>query len=399
MTSADTAAVIDVARASGQKQFLVDISGLILRDDQTGVHRVVRSLLTELMLAPPSGFEVLPIHIDSGGQFRYAREWVTRDGSIAHSHEPTVSVHRGDVYFTADLYYPYPFRVLQYYAQYGLQIIFTVHDIIPLRYPEYFMKFSHLALREWLEGVVQNASGIVCVSRAVADEVREWISAHQQLRSSPLPIGYFHHGADLERSGRIENQISQSFEMPLEQLIKPTFLMVGTMLPYKGYSQALYAFESLWSSGLDCNLVVVGKEGWRANRLADRFRHHKETGKRVFWFEKATDRQLVDLYQSASCLIAASQAEGFGLPLIEAARYQLPIIARDIPVFREIAGGHAFFFRGDSPEVLSNAVQNWLQLRSSRQVPQSDGMRWQTWKQSKDQLLNVILNGNWYATA
>jgi glycosyltransferase involved in cell wall biosynthesis len=45
-----------------------------------------------------------------------------------------------------------------------------------------------------------------------------------------------------------------------------------------------------------------------------------------------SDEFLQEIYRSSSCLIVASHAEGFCLPLIEAAQFDLPVIARDIPV-------------------------------------------------------------------
>jgi glycosyltransferase involved in cell wall biosynthesis len=94
--------------------------------------------------------------------------------------------------------------------------------------------------------------------------------------------------------------------------------------------------------------------------------------------------------------MAASECEGFGLPLIEGAQHKLPIIARDIPVFREVAGDHAFYFKGKEPTDLANAVKEWLKLYKSGQHPKSDGMPWLTWKQSTEKLLDIILLGQWY---
>ena len=142
--------------------------------------------------------------------------------------------------------------------------------------------------------------------------------------------------------------------------LRPSFLMVGTVEPRKGHTQALAAFEKLWEQGLDANLVIVGNQGWNMESLADRLRHHPEQGKRLFWLEGISDEYLEKIYAASTCLIAASEGEGFGLPLIEAAQHKLPIIARDIPVFREVAGEHAHYFNGLEPQVLADAIKHWL---------------------------------------
>jgi glycosyltransferase involved in cell wall biosynthesis len=97
------------------------------------------------------------------------------------------------------------------------------------------------------------------------------------------------------------------------------------------------------------------------------------------------------VYSTCTALIAASEAEGFGLPLIEAAQHKLPIIARDIAVFREIAGKYAYYFSGNEPDDLANAVRAWLTLYESAEHPKSDDMPWLTWKQSAERLKEIIV--------
>jgi glycosyltransferase involved in cell wall biosynthesis len=170
--------------------------------------------------------------------------------------------------------------------------------------------------------------------------------------------------------------------------------MVGTLEPRKGHRQALAAMERLWADGVDANLVIVGKQGWRIDDLAQRIEQHQERGKRMFWLDGISDEMLEEIYRSCKALLAASEGEGFGLPLIEAAQHGLPIIARDIPVFREVAVGHAYYFRGEDPEALAHALRAWLSLGDA--TPASSGIPWLTWKQSSRQLLDVVLGKRWY---
>jgi glycosyltransferase involved in cell wall biosynthesis len=95
-------------------------------------------------------------------------------------------------------------------------------------------------------------------------------------------------------------------------------------------------------------------------------------------------------------LIAASRGEGFGLPLIEAADHDLPLIARDIPVFREVAGLHAFYFDGDKPEDIAKAVRDWLQLEKGVGAPRSGAIPRHNWQEATDRLLHVIFEDQPY---
>ena len=128
--------------------------------------------------------------------------------------------------------------------------------------------------------------------------------------------------------------------------------------------------------------------------FVERIRQHPQRESRLFWLQGITDEMLEEIYCSSDALLAASEGEGFGLPLIEAAQHGLPIIARDIPVFREVAGEHAYYFRGGTARALADALRTWLSLGGA--IPVSTGMPWLTWKQSSRQLLDVVLGRHWY---
>ena len=163
----------------------------------------------------------------------------------------------------------------------------------------------------------------------------------------------------------------------------------------KGHAQALSAFEQLWASGLDVKLVLVGNRGWMVDDLIRRLQTHPERGKRLFWLEGIGDASLEEIYARATCLLAASEGEGFGLPLIEAARYKLPILARDLPVFHEVAGDHVAYFNGGDADALAAAVCEWLTQYNAGRHPRSDGIRWVNWAESTRALLDIVLRDAW----
>ena len=383
-----------------QHQLLVDISGLILRDVHTGVHRVVRSILQELLRHPPTRYVVEPVYADGTGQLWYARKF----RNILIGKEPTdpeeslVLIQAGDVFFCPDLYLDYPFTALSTLQQRGLRVVFTIYDIIGLSDPWLFPRAYNLAFTDWLVGVMTVADAIICDSRSVADEVKKWLQQHPNARQSPLPIGYFHLGADLESSKPTEGTSQDEASMLAVLRERPTLLMVGTVEPRKGHAPALDALETLWKDGTDINLVIVGKEGWRSHALVRRLRRHPQRNKQLFWLEKVSDALLMQLYAQSTALLAASFAEGFGLPLIEAAHYGLLVIARDIPVFHEVAGDFAFYFPNTDSAALADSLRHWLQLHAEGQAPRSADMPYLTWAQSTQQLLKVILENHWYTT-
>lgn len=376
-----------------EHRILFDVSELALRDVHTGVQRVVRGLLGELLLNPPSGFCVRAVRADAEGRLLYANKFMAAflGHDMSEARDETVEIAVGDIFFSADLYMHCPFGTLQTLQSRGGRLVFTVHDLFGLTLRNMLPKSYQLAFADWLRGVLLTADGVVCVSRSVADELYDWLNEHSGFRNAPLPVSWFHLGADLESSKPTEG-ISSTNEDVLRSInARSTLLMVGTIEPRKGHAQALDALETLWAQGEDINLVIVGKEGWRGHDLARRLRRHPERDRRIYWLERASDDLLLRLYAQSTALLAASFAEGFGLPLIEAAYHGLPIIARDMPVFREVAGDHAFYFPNDTnPQHLADAILHWLVLHAEGRAPQSRNMPYLSWRESAAQLVALL---------
>jgi hypothetical protein len=171
--------------------------------------------------------------------------------------------------------------------------------------------------------------------------------------------------------------------------------MVGTVEPRKGHAQTLAALERLWTDDEDFHLVIVGKQGWQVDALATRLREHPERGRRLFWFENASDEWLEALYARASVLVAASYGEGFGLPLIEAARRGTPLLVRDLPVFREVAGEHATYFEGFDAVDLAHALRQWRRASARGELPDPSRIPLRRWEESVATLFRVVVGDDW----
>jgi hypothetical protein len=124
-------------------------------------------------------------------------------------------------------------------------------------------------------------------------------------------------------------------------------------------------------------------------------RRHPLLHQQLFWFDAASDSLLQCLYQRSTGLIGASFGEGFGIPLIEAASFGLPLLLRDLPVFHEVTGGHASFFPSKaSRQALSESIARFLEDISGNAAA-APGHRPapftpQSWSQSADQLVEAI---------
>ncbi|MFU0507334.1 glycosyltransferase [Pseudaminobacter sp. NGMCC 1.201702] len=383
-------AAVSIQPALATRQLLFDISAIARKDLKTGIERAVRALLNALIACPPEGFRVEPIYSHDGGFF-YARRFTTNflGGRSNSLRDEPVEMRSGDIYFMADLEHQQVIRnrrTFRAMRNHGVSVNFMVHDLLPLQFPHFFPPHAAATHQAWLE-VVAEADRAICVSRTVAADLTAWLVANTDGRGRAPGIFHSHNGADLFASSPTSGLPRKALRLLDLFRQAPSFLMVGTVEPRKGHEQVLESFEEIWAADGNEQLVIVGKPGWMVDSLIRKLRRHRERNRRLFWIEDASDEFLDRIYASCTCLIAASHGEGFGLPLIEAATKGLPIIARDIPVFREVAGDHAFYFKATAtPAELSAALGTWLRLNRRLRTPNSSLIRRLTWEESAEQL-------------
>jgi glycosyltransferase involved in cell wall biosynthesis len=397
------------------RQLLLDFSATIRTELKTGIERTARALTLAFLERPPDGFRIEPAYLSNEGgawHYRYARRF-TLDllgcppDALA---DDAVESQAGDLLLGVDnsghrLIEAEATSLFADYRNRGVAVYFMVYDLLPLRLPQYFPPGSKDSHEGWLRALLK-MDGALCISQAVADDLRDWAQACDRSRFRAFRVGWFHLGADTDNAAPSHGLPEDAARNLAGLGARPSFLMVGTIEPRKGHALVLDAFDRLWSRGLDVNLVIVGAEGWRHLRpnmrrtipqTMARLRSHPEWGRRLFWVNRASDEYLEKIYATSSCLIAAAEGEGFGLPLIEAARHGLPIIARDIPVFREVAGEHAFYFAGKDSDVVAEAIKQWLVLHENGEHPKSHSIPWITWAQGVERLKEILLKGDWYA--
>jgi glycosyltransferase involved in cell wall biosynthesis len=392
-------------------QLLIDISALVNEDLNSGVQRVVKEQLSQLLVDATLNYRVEPIYLENseaGPVFRYANQFTLNFLNLPELHlaESVVSFSPDDIYYMPDLCYSSVITassagLYSKMREIGVRICFLVFDNLPLSMPERFPEGAKQAHEQWLRDVCAHSHRLICISHAVKRDVVSWIHANDQFQVEPSKFGVVHLGGDFRTRERLDDRKADvPFELTEILRSKITFLMVGTIEPRKGHMQVIEAFDCLKSIHDQINLVIVGGEGWqgmpdeqRRNipEIVDRLREHGQLGKNLFWLNDVKDDLLGTVYQASSCLIMASEGEGFGLPAVEAAQYGLDIIARDIPVFRELMDENAFFFDGSSGRDLAETMLNWIELSKSGKAPSSAKIRFLTWSQSADLLKKELL--------
>ncbi|CEG59046.1 glycosyltransferase [Legionella fallonii] len=376
-------------------QLFVDISELVKKDNATGIQRVVRSILIHWLINPPQGWRVQPVYANKYDGYVYAHHFTLK---LLGSDKPflndiPITYRAGDIFFGLDLCYDIVIAQQSFYRklrEHEVKTCFLVHDLLPVLMPNYFPTSESRVYRHWLEVIVRS-NGLFCVSQNTAQVLNEWIVNNKLNQTDRAHISWFHLGADLQNSVPSLG-LPADAELLLKQLRQNmSFLLVATLEPRKSHKQALDAFELLWQQGHSLNLVFVGKIGWMMDSFVERIKSHPQYGIHLFWIDNASDQYVQKIYKAATCLLFPSEGEGFGLPIIEAANYGLPILARNLPVFREVAGEYAHYFSGYEASDLAEAINDWILLYQQGAVSDSSAMPRLTWKESATRLLASIL--------
>lgn len=374
-------------RGDEPRQLLIDISELIQHDARTGIQRVVRGILLQILAEPPEGYQVKPVFTERTIGYRYAPINVTclqADAQARHTALPVV-VTAGDVFMGLDLaahLVPRHQGQLLKWKRSGVRVCFFVYDLLPLLHPHWFKPARYKTFKRWLKTLAIYADDLVCISESVKNDLHNWLKTQYGLAKKSIRLHTIPLGADLE-STMPSNGLTGAEQTVLEQLQQKKFvLMVGTLEPRKGYADALVAFEKLWAAGEQTMLVIVGKPGWKTEQLQKVLLYHPELLKRLFWFERASDESLEQLYKSSFGVLLASEAEGFGLPLVEAQYYGKPVLARDLAVYKELENSRVTFF---SQLNLTITLTRWL-AEPHEQV----GRHCITWCESTRQLSKIL---------
>jgi glycosyltransferase involved in cell wall biosynthesis len=376
-----------------QTQMFLDVSELVKKDVKTGIQRVVRSLTSELIKNESSRYRVEPIYYQNG-TYVYARAFTTALLEVASTQEGDCEIEyaNGDLFVGLDLSLQESVsakeRLLKMRSA-GVGIYFVVYDILPVLHREWWPEGAFELFSTWLENSIEIADKLLCISESTKKDVLQYMQQKTSKNNVPI-VDYFHLGADVENSIS-SSGITKQQNRVLESLdFKDTFLMVGTIEPRKGHAEVLEAFEILWKNGENIKLIIVGKQGWIVEKVIESMNLSKELHKKLFWFDDASDELLEELYGRCSAIVLASYGEGFGLPIIEAAKHNMPILARDIEVFREVAQESATYFKSDSPKELSLAIQKWRLKHTEGEVISPSAIKYLSWEQSAKWLERLV---------
>lgn len=307
---------------------------------------------------------------------------------------PTIQFRKGDAVLLIDSTWSLP-RMLdalfEAQKEHGIKVAPMLHDLFPLTLPETCEEITIKYYRSWFHKIVPAADFFITNSKSTGRSLERFLEENQDIRSLPVLHESFRLGAELDL---IKKGIKD------RELLKPIFaapgraiLSVGTIEPRKNHHFLLDVFDTLRAQGSNVTLFLVGRVGWKSESVIERIQNHPELNTRLFHFANASDSVLAGALDRAECIVCASIAEGFGLPVVEGLMRGKDVFASDIEVFREIAADRCHFFSLEDPSELANKLLRWFESkeRLAHSSP-TGGFRWLTWRESSEELIDKTVN-------
>lgn len=239
----------------------------------------------------------------------------------------------------------------------NLRPIHLIHDLIPITHPEFCRRGEDERHRLRMRCALKSAAGVITNSRHTLDDLGDF-AAIEGLPLPPVQVAW--PGTPALAAVRSESPSV------------PTFVILGTIEGRKNHALLLEVWRMMLerSGGLPVpRLVIVGRRGWQADEVFARL-DGNEFGDRVVEVGPLDDRRLAETLAGARALLFPSFAEGYGIPLVEALAAGVPVIASDLPVFREIGQGVPELLRPDDAAAWSGAIADYARPGSARRREQ-----------------------------
>ncbi len=244
--------------------------------------------------------------------------------------------------------------------------VFTVHDLIFEKFPQYHKPLNLFYLRHTVPLFVRRATAVITISQASKrDLVTRYHVPEEKIHviyEAPAP-----HFRPVPPDDVVA--VRHKYGLP-ERYI----LTVGTLEPRKNLVSLLTAFEEVYASGLVDGWVIVGQRGWLYKDFLDAL-VQSPLRDRVIMTGFVPDEDLPAIYAGALVFVFPSFYEGFGLPLLEAMAVGVPVVASSAPPLPEIGGDAALYASPYRHEEFVAHILAYLQDRTLREEMRERGWR------------------------
>ena len=242
----------------------------------------------------------------------------------------------------------------RFFAHTGPRIV-RYHNVTPARYFEGWdppmvevMEKGRLELRQ--------VASVSDLGLGVSEYNRRELEAAGFLRTDSLPIIPDHDELDKEPDPRVAADLAARLERG------PLWLFVGRFVPNKSQVDLVRAFAAYRrGSSRDATLLLIGSAFTASYRDATvALAADLGVADSVLVPGQVSDEELVACYRAASVFVCLSEHEGFCLPLIEAMRHRVPIVAYAAAAVPETLAGAGLILDDKDPVLVAATVDELL---------------------------------------
>lgn len=239
-----------------------------------------------------------------------------------------------------------------------LRLAVLIHDTIPLDHPEFTRAGQSGKFRIRFQAALTQADLLLSVSQATRASVLHWrdrlgLPGHAPVLAAPIGT-------------RLAPPRAGSLPAGLD-LHRPYFVTLGTIEPRKNHALLLDAWQILSRMPDPPRLFIIGRRGWENHQVFARLDQLPKAGP-VFEMSNLDDAAVAALIAGSHGLLMPSRAEGFGLPLTEAAGRGVAVLTAPLPSARELLGDHAIYLSPDVPDDWAAQIRQ-LAAAAPRRLP------------------------------
>jgi len=228
----------------------------------------------------------------------------------------------------------------------GIKTVVTIHDLIYIRYPEYFKKIDKVIYNRKFRYACHVATRIHAISEQTKLDLISFFSIPEEkievIYQAINPLYY-----------QVLSEEQKLAVLGKYQFPKQFLLTVGTIEPRKNLLATLHG---MLSAKIDLPLVVVGKPTEYMLKVQQLIDLHPDELKVIF-LSSVNNTDLQVMYQSAEAMIYPSLFEGFGLPVAEAQASGCPVITSNASSLPEAGGDAALYIDQLKPEEIGQAIK------------------------------------------
>lgn len=226
-----------------------------------------------------------------------------------------------------------------------------VHDVTYLEHPEYVNTRNLNDLVRFMPQTLEHAAFITTISQTTKKALQHFYPQLQQ----EIVVEHIPPTLLTKSTSSTEKRVLSRLNIN-----KKFILFLGTIEPRKNIINLLQAYETLSSIQDEYALVIAGGSGWKNDQIYTLLSQLQDKGLDIITTGYITDEEKSVLYKKTSLLVLPSYYEGYGMQLLEAADFGIPIVASNIDVFREIIGGGASFFNPNDVTDISQTIEGLL---------------------------------------